>query len=153
VGTGNVEFAALFAPKPLGLTAADDWTKAMPTKGFPELQRHWAMLGAPDHVSLTPRLEFSHNYNRHGRAALYAWFNRHLGLSLSDSALEERDFLPLSREEATVWTDAHPAPSGERVGPTFETKLLREWSEEIKRQVTADPALAAKGWRILLGRT
>ena len=36
VGTGNVEFAALFAPKPLGLTAADDWTKEMPAK-IPEL--------------------------------------------------------------------------------------------------------------------
>ena len=35
VGTGNVEFAALFAPKPLGMTAADDWTKAMPTEGLP----------------------------------------------------------------------------------------------------------------------
>ena len=31
VGTGNVEFAALFAPRPLGLTAADDWTVEMET--------------------------------------------------------------------------------------------------------------------------
>ena len=27
VGTGNIELAALFAPKPLGMTAADDWTR------------------------------------------------------------------------------------------------------------------------------
>ena len=26
IGTGNVEFAALFAPKPLGMTGANDWT-------------------------------------------------------------------------------------------------------------------------------
>ena len=26
VGTDNVELAALFAPKPLGMTAANDWT-------------------------------------------------------------------------------------------------------------------------------
>ena len=38
VGTGNIEFAALFAPKPLGMTAANDWTKEMATKGFPELK-------------------------------------------------------------------------------------------------------------------
>ena len=27
VGTGNVELAALFAPKPQAMTAADDWTR------------------------------------------------------------------------------------------------------------------------------
>ena len=39
IGAGNVDFAALFAPRPLGLTAADDWTREMETKGFPELDR------------------------------------------------------------------------------------------------------------------
>ena len=38
VGTGNVEIAALIAPRPLGMTAADDWTKEIATKGLPELQ-------------------------------------------------------------------------------------------------------------------
>ena len=46
IGTGNVEFAALFAPKPMGLTSANDWTKELATKGFPDLQKHWAMMGA-----------------------------------------------------------------------------------------------------------
>src|SRR5229473_3330461 len=36
--TGNVELAGLFAPKPLGMTGADDWTKEIMTKGFPELK-------------------------------------------------------------------------------------------------------------------
>ncbi len=35
VGTGNVEIAGLFAPKPQGLSAANDWTKEMMTKGSP----------------------------------------------------------------------------------------------------------------------
>ena len=39
IGTGNVEIAALGAPRPLGMTTADDWTKAMPQTGFPALQR------------------------------------------------------------------------------------------------------------------
>ena len=38
IGTGNVEFAALFAPRPLGMTGANDWTKEIETKGLPELQ-------------------------------------------------------------------------------------------------------------------
>lgn len=32
IETGNVEFAALFAPKPPGLTAANDWTREVATK-------------------------------------------------------------------------------------------------------------------------
>lgn len=153
VGTGNVEFAALFAPKPMALTAADDWTREMPTKGFPELQRHWARLGAPDHLALTSRLEFGHNYNRHGRAAMYAWFNRHLSLGLSDEALVEKDFNFLRQEEATVWTAAHPAPSGEEVGPAFEKKLLGAWGGDVAARLAEDPAAVATGWRTLLGRT
>ncbi len=45
VDTGNVEFAALFAPKPQGLTTADDWTREMATKGFPELKQLYTLLG------------------------------------------------------------------------------------------------------------
>ena len=52
IDTGNVEFAALFGPKPLGMTTADDWTKEMATKGFPELQQHFRLLGVPDNVFL-----------------------------------------------------------------------------------------------------
>ena len=45
VGTGNIEIAALTAPRPLGMTAADDWTKEMETKGLPELKEHYKLLG------------------------------------------------------------------------------------------------------------
>src|SRR5205814_1366844 len=38
VGTGNIELAALFAPKPLGMSGADDWTIDIETKGLPELK-------------------------------------------------------------------------------------------------------------------
>ena len=45
IGTSNVELAALVSPKPLGLIAADDWTKEIATKGLPELKQHYRMLG------------------------------------------------------------------------------------------------------------
>ena len=45
VGTGNVEIAALVAPRPLGMTAADDWTKEIATKGLPELKQHYRLFG------------------------------------------------------------------------------------------------------------
>ena len=55
VGTGNVEFAALFAPKPLGLLSADDWTKEMPTKGFPRTAGALPAAGAPKRTCSTIR--------------------------------------------------------------------------------------------------
>ena len=39
VDTGNVEFAALFAPKPLGMTTANDWTKQMSDEGLSRAAR------------------------------------------------------------------------------------------------------------------
>ena len=70
IGTGNVEIAALGAPRPLGMTTADDWTKAMPQTGFPALQRLYAMLDVPDRVALFPFPQFPHNFNYPSRAAM-----------------------------------------------------------------------------------
>src|SRR6185503_15718620 len=80
VDTGDIEFAALFAPKPQGMTAADDWTKKMEEKGFPELKAHYKLMGAPDNVMLKAALNFGHNYNYVSRAAMYSWFNKHLSI-------------------------------------------------------------------------
>jgi dienelactone hydrolase len=121
VDTGNVEIAALFAPKPLGMTAADDWTKEMPMKGFPELQKHFEMLGVPDNVMLSPLLQFQHNYNYPSRAVMYGWMNKHLHLGLN-GPIVEKDYHRLTAAELTVWDEQHQKPPG---GPEFERKLLR----------------------------
>jgi hypothetical protein len=131
IGTGNVEFAGLFAPKPLGLSAADDWTKEMETKGFPELQKLFAMHHAEDHVMLIARTEFKHNYNAVCRAAMYQWFNRHLGLN-ADEPIRERDYQRLTQEEMTVWNEDHPQPQG---GDSFERELLQWWKQDSDRQL------------------
>lgn len=153
VGTGNIELAALFAPKPMMVTTANDWTKEMAIKGFPELRTHWQRLGAPDHVAMHDRTEFGHNYNAPSRAAMYAWFNRHLGLGLPPHALVEKDFRRLSQDELTVWTAEHPAPSGEAVGAAFEKRLLQDWRRDAEEQLASRPELAETGWRVALGRT
>lgn len=134
IRTGNVEFAALFAPKPLGMTAADDWTKEMPAKGFPELKQYFQMLGAPDNVKLTPLLHFGHNYNYVSRAAMYSWMNKHLKLGFKDPIVEE-DYHRLTGAELTVWDDQHPRPEG---GPEFERKLLRWITDDAEKQLAQD---------------
>jgi hypothetical protein len=122
VGTGNIEFAALFAPKPQGMTAADDWTKEMSTKGFPELKIHYERLGAPENVMLHNRTEFAHNYNYPSRQAFYGWLNKHFKLGLSEP-IEERPFDRLTTEQMSVWDTEHPKPEG---GDAYEKKLAAQ---------------------------
>ena len=133
IDTGNVEFAALFGPKPLGLSAADDWTKEMATKGFPELQKHFQLLGAPDNVSLLARTEFGHNYNGVSREAMYRLFYKSLGLGDGEPAAE-RDYQRLSQAEMTVWDTEHAQPPG---GADFERKLLKWWADDANKQLAA----------------
>jgi len=131
VGAGNVDFAAIFAPKPLGLTAADDWTVEMETKGFPELQQLYKMLGKPDNIHLEAHLQFPHNYNYVCRKAMYEFMNKHLDLGYS-KVPSERDYVYQPREELTVWNDQHPAPEG---GEEFEAKLLQSWNNDAQSKL------------------
>jgi len=147
IGTGNVEFAALFAPEPLGMTAADDWTKEMPTRGFPQLHEHYAMMGGPDNVSLTPLLQFPHNYNFPSRAAMYHWLNRHLKLGLSEP-ITETDYRRLTREEMSVWDAQHPKPAG---GPEFERKLLNWLTADTAKQLTEAKKSPAQFQQLIAG--
>lgn len=131
VGTGNVEFAALFAPKPQCLISADDWTREMPTKGFPELAQHYEMLGAKEQLQHHPFLHFGHNYNYVSRAAMYQWLNQHLGLEL-ETPIIEQDYERLSQRELSVWNDDHPVPEG---GPGVERRMLRWWADDTTAQL------------------
>ncbi|MFZ1936994.1 MAG: acetylxylan esterase [Thermoguttaceae bacterium] len=143
IDTGNVEFAALFAPKPLGMTAADDWTHNMATKGFPELKQRYKLLGAEENVMLKAMLQFGHNYNYVSRAVIYSWFNKHLKLGLTDPIVEE-DFRPLSIAELSVWDDQHPAPPGDYA---HQQAFLHDLTEATRRQIGSlapkdEPSLA-----------
>jgi len=131
VGTGNVEFAAMFAPKPLGLSAANDWTVRMSSKGYPELRQHYAMLGHADQLMLISRTEFGHNYNSVTRHAMYHWFNRHLKLGAPEP-IKERDYQRLSVAEMTVWAGTATKPAR---GPDFERGLLAWWHADAQRQL------------------
>jgi dienelactone hydrolase len=133
IGTGNVELCALFAPKPQGMTTANDWTKEMMTKGFPELKRLYAMLGVPDHIMCKPLNHFPHNYNYVTRHLMYELFDKHLKFDL-DEPIKERDWKVLTPAEATVWDDKHPRPAG---GPQYERELTKWLADQSDRQIAA----------------
>lgn len=105
----NIAIAALFAPKPLAMSGADDWTIDIETKGLPELKQVYALFESADQVNAVCFPQFQHNYNQPAREMMYDWFNEHLGLGL-DSPVKQTDFVPLTREELTVYDAEHPAP-------------------------------------------
>ncbi len=157
--TGNIELAALIAPRPLGMTGADDWTKEIAIKGLPELQSIYKMLGAEDQVMAKALVHFPHNYNYVSRAVMYHWFNKHLELGLEEPIVEE-DFQPLSKAENTVWDQQHPKPAA---GDDYERSLLHWITEDSDQQIAAlvpsDAAELAEyrkivggAWDVMIGR-
>jgi dienelactone hydrolase len=116
------------------MTSANDWTKEMSTKGFPELKRIYTLLGAPANVMLKRGEHFDHNYNYVSRAALYSWMNQHLKLGLKEPIVEP-DYRRLTRDEMSVWDTDHPAPKAG--DPEFERGLLRRLHEDAQKQLSA----------------
>lgn len=147
VNTGNIEFAALFAPKPQGMTTANDWTKEMSTKGFPELKQLYGLLGAPNSVMLQRGEHFPHNYNAVSRSAFYTWLNKHFKMGHKEPVIE-RDYEPLSREQLTVWDAQHPAPKADDAD--FERKLLKWLADDAEKQQLA-AAATNEGLRKVVG--
>jgi dienelactone hydrolase len=155
IGTGNVELAALFAPKPLGMTAADDWTREMlvPGKGFPEIKKLYALLGKPKNTTCPDLTHFKHNYNYVSRAVMYSWFNRHMKLGHKDPVVEE-DFKLLSAEEHAVWNDEHPVPPGGEKLERKLTKWLAGRDDALLNNLPADQKkiVFKKAWETIIGR-
>jgi hypothetical protein len=131
VDTGNVELAALIAPRALGMVGADDWTKEIKTKGLPELREIYDLFHARQRVMGKALLQFPHNYNFVSREVMYQWFNQQLNLELEEPVIEE-DYQPLSREELTVWDVDHPRPPS---GPEFERQLVATINAEANQML------------------
>jgi hypothetical protein len=156
IGTGNVEMTALFAPKPQGMTAADDWTREMliEGKGFHELKKLYALYGKPEYVICPDLTHFKHNYNYVTRAIMYSWFNRHLKLGHPEPVIEQ-DFKLLSKEEHVVWNKHHPTPEG---GDAYERRLMAQLDERDHRllenlEEKKKAETMIKAWQTIVGRS
>jgi dienelactone hydrolase len=132
IGTGNVEFAALAAPRPQGMNTADDWTRELATKGFPDLQKAYALFGAKDAVMLHRGEHFPHNYNAVTRSAFYTFLNQRFALGFPSPVIE-RDYAPLSVPQLSVWDAEHPAPRP--ADPDFERNLLAWFTSDADTQL------------------
>lgn len=147
---GNVELAGLFAPRPQAMTAANDWTKEMSTKGFPELKELYSVLGAKKNVQLTNLVHFKHNYNYVTRELMYQWFNKHLKLGLPSPVIEE-DFVPLTADEQNVWDKDHPQPEPSDKYERETVAWMTKYSDMVLKQVVPKNEKSLNDFRKVIG--
>src|SRR5712691_5033375 len=131
-GTGNIELAALFAPKPLAMSGADDWTIDIERKGVPQLKATYRLYDAEDRVMARCFPQFKHNYNQVSRELMYNWFNKHLRLGQPEPVVE-RPFVPVPPKELSVYDEQHPRPAD----ATGVEALRKTMSEASDQQIAA----------------
>jgi hypothetical protein len=130
-GTGNIELAGLFAPKPLAMTGANDWTLNIERHGLPELKQLYKLYDAENRVLAKCFPQFDHNYNQVSREVMYNWFNKYLKLSQGEPVVE-KPFVPVSPAELSVYTADHPRPKDTADAPTLRRYLSTTSDQQIE---------------------
>jgi dienelactone hydrolase len=148
IGTGNVEFAALFAPKPLAMSAANDWTVELEKKGLPELQQLYKLLGVPEYVAGKCWPEFGHNYNQVSREMMYGWMNKHL-LGKAE-AVPEQSFKSIPPKELSVYDAEHPRPTDSLDAKALRAKMTEASDTQMKTLEPKD-AKSLENYRKVVG--
>lgn len=126
----NIALAALFAPRPMALSGADDWTIDIETKGLPELKQVYSLYDQPGLVNAVCYPQFQHNYNQVAREMMLAWFNEHLGLD-NDAATDQSDFWPIPPEQLSVFDEDHPVPGDAKTAAELRAAMTAEQEEQF----------------------
>ncbi len=137
-GINNITIAALFAPRPMALSGANDWTIDIETKGLPELKAVYGLYGKADLVHAKCYPHFGHNYNQVSREMMYSWMNTFLKLGL-DEPIRERDFKPIAVSDLKVFDAEHPLPGDAMSLEQYRTAQARMIEEQYAK------LLAGKG--------
>lgn len=149
LGINNIAITALFAPKPLALTGANDWTIEIEAKGLPELKQVYSLYGKPENVTANAFPQFGHNYNQVSRELMYAWFNEHLQVG-HETPIREEDFNPYSREELSVFDDSHPLPAA-ATGVEELRKSLTQDQQKLLQSLLPSTKKEAEKYREVIG--
>jgi dienelactone hydrolase len=146
---GNIDLAALFAPKPLAMSGAKDWTIDIETKGLPELKKVYGLYGAEEKVLAKCFPQFGHNYNQVSRELMYNWFNKHLQLGQPEP-VAEKPFVPVAPKDLSVFNDQHPQPK-DAVAAEALRKYLSESSDKQIATLMPKDAETLKEFRRVVG--
>lgn len=133
-GINNVALAATFAPKPMAMSGADDWTIAIETKGYPELQQIYGYYGKQEDVYAKAYPQFGHNYNLVARTMMYEWMKKYLELDANVST-EEKDFQPLTVEEMSVFSEGVTLPEDKVSPEELLAYLIKENQSRYRKMI------------------
>lgn len=143
IGINNVAIAALFAPKPMAMSGAHDWTIDIESKGLPELKQIYALYGRAGDVNAHCFRQFGHNYNRVSREMMYDWFNAHLNLGRKSPIVEE-DFWPIEPKELSVFDAEHPRPADCKAAADLRKDMTADAKKQFAEIVPKDKAGLAR---------
>jgi dienelactone hydrolase len=131
IGTDNIEFAALTAPRPLKLVGATgDWTSKTMTHAYPAIRGVYDLVGQPDKISAEV-FDYPHNYNMTSRNAVYATVARWLlGIEDSDST-KEGELRAEDPKDLYAFTSEMPAPPNLKTAHQLEDDLIKIRSWEL----------------------
>ena len=161
LGTDNVEFAALCAPRPMKLVGATgDWTAKTMTNAYPALMGVYSLYGSPDRLSADV-YDFDHNYNQTTRNAVYAFMGKWL-LGINDAETTREGSQTIEKaEDLYTFNAENPAPPDRKDAQQLETTLIELKQRQIEKLAPtsvastweASRALLLKGLTVRLGLT
>jgi hypothetical protein len=150
IGTDNVEFAALAAPRPMKLVGASgDWTARTMTNALPSLQMVYAYTGSTSHLSAEV-FDFPHNYNQTSRNAIYA-FLAHWLLGNDDLDSTREGTLKLEDpKDLSVFNESNPYPADAKTPAQLETELIGVVGRQLDKLAPGQHAATWEASRNLL---
>jgi hypothetical protein len=137
IGTNNVEFGALMAPRPLFLVSATgDWTKNTLTKEYPAIRTIYQLFGAEDKVAAV-QMDAPHNYNQDSREAVYGSFAHWLTGKPEKTPIKERGGGVVSLSDLMVFF-GRPRPANELTEAQLSTFLIGAASKQLAEGQPSD---------------
>ena len=148
LGTDNVEFAALAAPRPMKLVGATgDWTAKTMTNAYPAIRGVYDLFGRPERLS-ADLFNFEHNYNQTTRNAVYPFLARWLmGVEDSESTREGKQ-APEKPEDLWTFTEKAPAPANLKAPAELENDLVKALAWQLDELA---PSSSSASWEAARG--
>ena len=150
IGTDNIEFAALAAPRPMKLVGASgDWTARTMTNAFPSLQVVYAQTGATTHLEAEV-FNFPHNYNQTSRNAIYAFLAKWLLGNSDASSTLEGTIKVEDPKDLFAFNADHPYPADAKTPAQLELELIGLAGRQLDKLAPANHAATWEASRDLL---
>ena len=132
LGTYNVEFAAMMAPRPMLMVSdTGDWTRDTPRVEFPDVRSIYSLFGRSGDIG-NVHVSAGHNYNRQSREAVYAFFAKHMLHGGVPDHVSEQDIRLENPEQLRALPDGRPP-----AGAVNYDALFSRWRENVQRDAAA----------------